>query len=65
MEAEKHIKNGKRLNQALNGTLSEIQHELANVMKKYSIDAMPELALDICQYVIEEMHMEKLNLPMC
>ncbi len=65
MKAENHIENRKRLNQALHGTLSEVQREISEVMKKHNIDATPELALDICQYVIEELHMERINLPMC
>lgn len=61
VDIEKHIENKKRLNQALNSSLSEIQNEISDVMKKYNIDAMPELAFDVCQYIIEELYMERLN----
>lgn len=62
MKAEKHIERKERLNQALDGALPEIHIEITDILEKYNIDAMPETALDVFLYVLEELHMEKFNL---
>ena len=63
MDAEKHVREKERLNQALNGNLDKITEDIKNVLRKNNIDLSPGLAIDTCVYVIEELHLEKLNLP--
>ncbi len=63
MDIEKHIQERERLNQALSGKLPEIQDELSQVFQKYAIDAMSGLAHDVSCYVIEELYLERFNLP--
>ena len=63
MDAEKHIREKERLNQALSGKLPEVQNELGQVFRKYGVDAMPSLAHDVSCYVIEELYLESFNLP--
>lgn len=65
MDAEKYIRNRKRLNQATHQNLDEITQKLGNVLKAYNIDVMPETAFDVCCYVIESLYLERLNLPKC
>ena len=62
MDAEKHVREKERLNQALNGNLDKITEDIKNVLRKNNIDLSPGLAIDTCVYVIEELHLEKLNL---
>lgn len=64
MNVKKHVEEEKRLNQALGGRLLEVQKDLKEVMIKYNLGAMPELAFDVSRYVIEELHIERINLPM-
>ncbi len=63
MDAEKHIREKERLNQALSGKLPEVQNELGQVFRKYGVDAMPNLAHDVSCYVIEEMYIKRFSLP--
>lgn len=63
MDALKHAEEKKRLNQALNGNLDKVAGELRTVFENNNIDLMPGLSYDICIYVIEELHLGKLNLP--
>ena len=63
MDAETHVREKERLNQALNGNLDKITEDIKNVLRKNNIDLSPGLAIDTCVYVIEELHLEKLNLP--
>jgi hypothetical protein len=63
MDAEKHIREKERLNQALSNRLSEMQSEMEQLFKKYDIDAMPGLAHDVSCYVIEELYLSRFNLP--
>ena len=63
VDIEKHIRERERLNQALSGKLPEIQDELSQVFQKYAIDAMSGLAHDVSCYVIEELYLERFNLP--
>ncbi len=63
MDAEKHIREKERLNQALSGKLPEVQNELGQVFRKYGVDAMPSLAHDVSCYVIEELYIGRLSLP--
>ena len=61
-DIEKHIREGKRLNQALNEKLPIVQNELEELFKKYGIDAMPGLARDVSCFVIEELYLKRFNL---
>lgn len=63
MDVEKHIREKDRLNQALSGKLSEIQSEMKQIFNKYALDTMPGLAHDVSCYVIEEMYLDRFNLP--
>lgn len=63
MDAEKHIREKERLNQALSNRLSEMQSEMEQLFKKYDIDAMPGLAHDVSCYVIEELYLSRFSLP--
>ena len=62
-DAEKHIREKTRLNQALNEKLPAMQEELEDVFKKYGIDAMLGLAHDVSCFVIEELYLKRFNLP--
>ena len=63
MDIEKHIREKKRLNQALNGNLPMAQKELENFFKKHNIDVTPGLAHDISCFVIEELYIKRFSLP--
>lgn len=63
MDIEKHIREKERLNQALSGRLLEMQSEMEQLFKNYSVDAMPSLAHDVSCYVIEELYLSRFNLP--
>ena len=63
IDAEKHIREKERLNQALNENLPNVQTDLEDVFKKYGIDAMPSLAHDVSCFVIEELYLKRFNLP--
>ena len=65
MDIEKHIREKERLNQALSGRILEMQSEMEQLFKKYSVDAMPGLAHDVSCYVIEELYLSRFNLPKC
>lgn len=62
-DIEKHMREKKRLNQALDEKLPAMQDELEDVLKKYGVDAMPGLAHDVCCFVIEELYLKRFNLP--
>lgn len=62
-DIEKHIRERERLNQALSGKLSEIQKEMKQLFQKYAIEALPGLTHDVSCYVIEELYLERFNLP--
>lgn len=63
MDAEKHIKEKERLNQALNGKLDSFVVAVKVLLTEYNVDSMPGVGFDLCRYVIEELHMDRLNLP--
>ena len=63
IDAKRHIRDEERLNQALNGKLSNFFEDLSEVLRKYNVDSMPEIAFDCCKYVLEEIHLRKINLP--
>ena len=63
MDAEKHIREKERLNQALSGKLPEVQNELEQVFHKYGVDSMPGLAHDVSCYAIEEIYIKRFSLP--
>lgn len=60
---KKHVRDEERLNQALNGKLPNFFEDLSEVLRKYNVDSMPEIAFDCCKYVLEEIHLRKINLP--
>ena len=60
---KKHIRDEERLNQALNRKLPNFFEDLSEVLRKYNVDSMPEIAFDCCKYVLEEIHLRKINLP--
>ncbi len=45
------------------GKLPEIQMDMKQLFQKYAIEAMPGLTHDISRYVIEELYLERFNLP--
>lgn len=63
MDAEKHVREKERLNQALNGELDSFVESAKTLFLKYNIDSMPGIGFDLCRYVIEELHIARLNLP--
>lgn len=63
MDAEKHIKEKERLNQALNGKLDSFVWDAKALLTEYNVDSMPGVGFDLCRYAIEELHMDRLNLP--
>lgn len=63
MDAEKHIKKKERLDQALNGELSAFVEAIKELLKTYNLDLTPGIALDAFTYTLEELHLEKLNVP--
>lgn len=62
MDAEKHVREKERINKALLGRLSELQAEMEQLFEKYYIASMPGLSHDVCHYVIEELHLQRLNI---
>ena len=62
MEAGKHVREKERLNQALNGKLSQAVDDIKNALRKNNIEHSAGMAVDVCIYAIEELHMERLNL---
>lgn len=63
IDIEKHLWEKERLNLALSGKLSELQSEMEQLFKKYALDTMPGLAHDASCYVIEELYLDRFNLP--
>ena len=55
---KRHIEAEKRLDQALNGQLSSIAEEIKDVLKRHSLDYMPELASDTLMYALSEALLE-------
>ena len=65
MEIEKHAREKERLNQALDGKLTTAQNEMEELFKKYRLDAMPGLAHDFSNFVIEELYLKRFSLLKC
>ena len=63
MDAEKHIRDGIRLNQALNGKLPDFVKYFYLVLKSYNIDLMPEMSFDCCKYALEEIRLKNTEFP--
>jgi len=63
MNVEKHIRDKERLNQALNGKLDPLAHSMKELLEEYNIDLTPGVAFDTYCYVLEELHLDKFNLP--
>lgn len=63
IDTRKHVREEERLDRALSGKLSEFFKDFYEVLKNYDIDLMPEIAFDCCKYVLEEIHLRKINLP--
>ena len=62
MDAEKHVQEKERLNQALNGKLTQAVDDIKDALRKNNIEHSAGIAADVCIYAIEELHLEKLNL---
>lgn len=65
MDAEKHLKEKERLNQVLNGNLSQAVEDVTAALRKNNIEYSPGIAFDVCVFAIEELHLEKFNLSKC
>lgn len=65
MNAEKHVREKERLNLVLNGKLPQVVEDITVALRKNNIDLSPGIALDVCIYTIEELHLEKLMLSKC
>lgn len=63
MDASRHVAEGKRLNQALNGELDRVSNSIKEVLIHNNLHLTPGIAFDTLCYVLEELHLEKLNLP--
>lgn len=61
MDAEKHIRDGIRLNQVLNGKLPDFVEHFYLVLKSYNIDLVPEMSFDCCKYALEEIHLKNIE----
>lgn len=46
IDAKRHIRDEERLNQALNEKLPNFFEDLSEVLRKYNVDSMPEIAFD-------------------
>ena len=57
MDAERHLKEKERLNQALNGNLAQAVEDVTAALRKNNIDYSPGIAFDVCVYTIEELHL--------
>lgn len=55
---KRHIEAEERLDQALNGQLSSITEEIKDVLKRHSLNYMPELASDTLMYALDEALLE-------
>ena len=62
MHAEKHVQEKERLNQALNGKLTQAVDDIKDALRRNNIEHSAGIAVDVCIYTIEELHMERLNL---
>lgn len=62
MNAEKYVIDKERLNNALNGRLENITNDIKEVLKKYSIESMPELSYDVFCFILETLHLDKLDI---
>ena len=63
MDAEKHIRDGIRLNQLLDGKLPDFVKYFHLVLKSYNIDLVPEMSFDCCKYALEEIHLKDIEFP--
>lgn len=62
MNAEKYIINKERLNNALNGRLESITNDIKEVLEKYNIEFMKELSYDVFCFLLETLHLDKLDI---
>ena len=62
LDAEKHVREKERLNQALNGNLTQAVDDIKDALRRNNIEHSAGLAVDVCIYAIEELHLERLNL---
>lgn len=63
MDAEKHVRDGIRLNQVLNGKPPDFIEHFHLVLKSYNIDLVPEISFDCCKYALEEIHLKNIEFP--
>lgn len=47
MDAERHLKEKERLNQALNGNLAQAVEDVTAALRKNNIDYSPRIAFDV------------------
>lgn len=62
MNAEKYVIDKERLNNALNGRLENITNDIKEVLKKYNIESMKELSYDVFCFILETLHLDKLDI---
>lgn len=62
LDAEKHVREKERLNQALNGKLTQAVDDIKDALRRNNIEHSAGIAVDVCIYAIEELHLERLNL---
>ena len=62
LDAEKHVREKERLNQALNGKLAQVVDDIKDALIRNNIEHSAGIAVDVCIYTIEELHLERLNL---
>ena len=64
MTAEHYIQEKDRLSQAMNGQdrLMEAVGDITKTLGRYNLDGMPETAFDVMRFILETIHLGKLNL---
>lgn len=62
MNAEKYVIDKERLNNALNGRLENITNDIKEVLEKYNIESMKELSYDVFCFILETLHLDKLDI---
>lgn len=64
MTAEHYLSEKERLSQALNGQdrLMKAVNDITEVLKKYNLDGMTEVAFDVLCFTLETAHLDGFNL---
>lgn len=60
MEAEKYLRDKKRLSQALSGEerLQNAVTDITAILRSYNLDTMPETAFDVMTFALETLHLD-------